>query len=237
MTRSALITERQSEVRSLQKEFLQLRRAYYSREWIELDKPIRNGWSKHLKIKEAILDTKHGELYQAICDKVTLKVGGTLKEDCTKRWGRKLKKGRHIRLPGICGITREELKKLPAAARKHFVYYVFSNRYHGGKVYMCMLAQSYFEEVYSRAYITHVLPVDSEALKRMDEIDEILLSETYYKYSWNANTWYNAGKYSRKTERRIIRMELDEIDRTNMTAMLPMTTPLSKPHTSESVSS
>jgi len=214
MSRSALIRRRQSEVRALQKEYHELRLAYYYREWIKLDKPIRNGWCKHLKIKEAIAETKYGELYQTICDLVTIKVGGTLKEDCRKRWDRQLKNDPHIRLPGIRGISQRDMKQLPVAARKYFQYYGYSHGCYGEKAFMCMLSQSYFEEVYSRAYITHRRPVDAEAVKRMDEIDELLLTDKYFNHSWNAYSWNYGNRHHCKIERRIIRMELDEVIRT-----------------------
>lgn len=96
MNRSKIIRDRQSEVRALEREYFDLRSAYYSRDWIKLDKPVRDGWWKHLKIKDAMVDTKHGKLYQSICEAVTLKVGGSYKQDCEKRWKRLLNKHCHI---------------------------------------------------------------------------------------------------------------------------------------------
>jgi len=186
-----------------------LRTAYNNRARIKLEKPIKNGWYMHLQIREAYLGKSNSDILIDICNAVTIKAKAWHKSDCQKKWKRKLKKGYDIRLPGMQGISRQEMKKLSPKAKAFFVYYGHRYGYKSEPVYMCMLPRYYFQTTYSRAYITHVIPYDATVIKRLEEIEQILQSRKYYKYSWNGSRctfWDIENKHRRERQR--VRLQL-----------------------------
>ena len=176
----------EKEVRALEKEERRLYEARSSLGYIELEKPIRHGWFKHLILRNDIANRHDAPVIQEILDKCGYDVWGSDLKHLESVWTRHLNKKRGIQFPGFKFLEESAHSKLSYQAKKWFVQFDWVWYYRQGYVrrYYCEIPRHFFDFTYSRAYITKRRIIDVEIEQRLAEIDAKLMSNKYYKHSY-----------------------------------------------------
>ena len=115
------IEEKESTVRQIQKELRILYQALYSLGEIPLDKPIRNGWYKHLVMRPDISRRKDADVFQEILDVCSRWVWGSDKKMADKRWVQNVKHNKDWQWAGLAWTTPDRYKILSPKAKRYFV--------------------------------------------------------------------------------------------------------------------
>ncbi len=197
--------ERRKVVRQIQKELRLLKRAKSELEPVPLEKPIRNGWYKHLILRDDIARRKDADLYQEILNVGAQWVWGNTKKAANKKWDRYVIENKEWIWPGFACIDSDQHKSLPEKAKQLFYKYELSwSSWRGRSVrYYCLVPSYYFKIVYSKAYITHLQLIDSELQQRVDKLEANLVSNLLYSYSWNVNRGWMTSWERRLMNRKI----------------------------------
>lgn len=182
---------RRSELRRLARESDKLWQARYDLGLMKLEKPIRRGWIKHLKLRDDIARRKDAHLYQAIIRNCGVEVWGNSKVHADKNWELNHRSNRDVQFPGLRLLIGEKIKCIPTKARMMFDGHDWQWIRHKGYVkrYFCRVPTYYFETTYSKSYVTHLRVVDPDIESRMAEIDNILDSNIYYALAVQANQY------------------------------------------------
>lgn len=200
------IEQKETRARQIQQQLNVLHRAHGNLGKIPLQKPIRNGWYKHLVLRADISRRKDAYVFQEILEVCARWVWGSDKKMANKRWTHNIKHNKDWQWAGLAWITRDKYKVLSAKAKRYFVAYEWKwTPWQGSmKRYYCHVPKYYFVTAYEKAFITHRRVVNSELERKIAELENQLLSNELYPYSWNANNdWVN--KWWRKRDRRKIR--------------------------------
>ena len=138
--RLLVIKERIKKVRSLEHE---LRAIYHQQRglgYIELKKPIRDGWYRTLALREDIAKHKKAYVYQEIIDKVEVRFWGREKKYADKAWKKYYHEQRHLYLRNnIRYLRKKAYLSLSTAAKRYFTRVRIKVNYKYRKVYICML--------------------------------------------------------------------------------------------------
>lgn len=208
-TQKKVITERIKLVNQLEKELQRVRKAQSELGYIELPKPIRDGWFKTFRLRKDISRSKKAKIYQEVLDAVLVEIWGREKKHADKKWKKYF--NCHTKLfqrPGIRRLNEKDYNKLSSRAKKCFikrrikVYKGFSN------TYACTIPKYYFTITYRRAYITKRKILSPILESREQEIMEILCRPTLYPFSLYYHYNYRLYYRPNKRERRRIKMEL-----------------------------
>ena len=200
------IKQKEHRARQIQQELTILCRARCNLGDVPLQKPIRNGWYKHLVMRTDISRRKDAHIFQEILDVCARWVWGSDKKMADKRWLHNIKHNRDWQWAGLAWITKDKYKLLSPKAKTYFVEYEWKWTPWQGSIkrYYCHVPKYYFVTAYEKAYITHRRVVDSQLERKIAELENQLLSNELYSYSWNA-THYWMNKWWRKRDTRKIR--------------------------------
>jgi len=220
--RSKVIEERKKIVRKLEKESRRLWTAQSNLGYIILDKPIRNGWHKELKLRDDIAKRKDADLFKEILKVAGYKVWGRDIKHLEKVWTKERKKNHRIQYPGMRIITKYERNKLSYDAKKWLEGYDWYWTKEKGTVkrYRCKVPSHFFQLVYTRAFITKLKIFDPLIDSRLEEIEEKLLNQELYKYQYSecrhylnwGNEDYNK-RIRRKTKMALRNYDEDKYDK------------------------
>ena len=177
-----------------------------------LDKPIRDGWFRTLKLRNDILKSKHADGYQEILNAVVVEVWGRDQKHADKNWVKYFKKTPVAHpYPGVRYLSEKQYLKLSDKAKKIFRPFVKNPHYRMKKVYFCQIPIYYLKTTYRRAYITK-FKITSPILKsRAQEIEEYLSNGDLRKYFYRGGRyqlWFNENKRNRRK----INMQLRNFD-------------------------
>lgn len=197
-------------VRALEKEQLRILRAQHNLGVIELEKPLRDGWIKTMKIKDEYMKSKHAKVYSEILDVIADRIWGREIKYADKSWDNRNKRiTYYYQRPGIRYIYEKKYKELSAKAKKHFCFLTMSKWRFMGRKYYCTLPKYYFETTYERAYITSRSIISPELQSRYDEIDNRLKSYKLFVYQSLLRKNYQQADC--KSKRRASKIELREL--------------------------
>ena len=176
---------------------------------VKLDKPIRDGWFKHLVLREDVARRKDADVYQEIIDVAGRWIWGSDKKVADKKWLDTERKKKNWQWAGLAYITKDKYNVLSPKAKKFFVEYEWKwTPWQGSlKRYYCLVPQHYYVPSYTRSYITHRKIVDSELHQRIDELSNRLLSNELYVLSDNVYK-EPGGLWWRKLEERRMRRKV-----------------------------
>lgn len=211
-TQKAVITERIQLVNQLEKELQRIRKAQSELGYLELPKPLRDGWYKTFRLRDDILRSKNAKTYKEVLKAVLVEIWGSEKKYADKRWKKHFSQyHEHFQRPGIKRLNEKEFEKLSCRAKKCFV----KRRRMGCKgyrnSYACTIPKYYFVIAYRRAYMTKRKIVSPILESREQEIMEILYRPTLFPYSLNYKYNYRLYYKPNKRERRRVKMELSNM--------------------------
>ncbi len=201
MRKRNIIERSESEVNDLEKEYNELYEAQRNLGFIPLLKPVRNGWTRSLILREDIGRSNGACIVQEALTACQYSIWGRDHNHVDRNWKKRLKNNLRIVFPGVELLDSNAYGKLSNKAQKHFVAvnYSWSRWSEYDRYFLCLIPKYSFVSIYTRSYLTKQKVTDNVIESRMQEINEILLSNKYYKYSWNAfsnrNRWNERDKY------------------------------------------
>jgi len=215
-TKREVITQRIKTVNRLEKELDKIHKAQAELGYLELDKPVRDGWIKTFKLRDDILRSKKSKVYQEVLKSVKQEIWGREKKYADKRWKEFFNKhNRNFQRPGIRRLNEKQFSKLSTKAQKCFIKR--KRKANGGykNIYSCILPRYYFIISYRRAYITKRKIISPILESREQEIMEILAKPNYRSYSVYYNYNYRFYYNPNKSDRRKIKVLLAKIKECN----------------------
>lgn len=216
------IEKRKSEVRKLRKEYRDLYEAKFNLGYLDLEKPIRHGWFKHLTLRDDIARRKDALVFREILEASGIDIWGLDKKHADKVWDKQSRKDDTVQFPGIRKLHQKRYNKLSKKAQKWYEGFdwYWSSGEGNVKRYHCRVPRYFFKITYSRAFITKKRIVDPKIDKRIAEIQELLLSDKYYnydQYNRKYRTKYMNDMYNRISRRKakeaLINFNEDSFDR------------------------
>ena len=208
-TQKEVITQRMSMVKKLEKELEQIRIAQHNLGYIELDKPIRDGWFKSFRLRDDVARSKMAKVYQEVLDAVLQEIWGREKKHADKKWRKFFNRHhRNFQRPGVRRLGEKEYQNLSSKAQRCFIKR--RRKGHRGYVnfYSCILPRYYFQITYRRAYITRWRVISPVLKSRETEIREILSSSELWSYSsyncYHHRYWFNPHKIERRKTKVIL---------------------------------
>lgn len=158
--------------------------------WIELEKPYRNGYYKVLDLRDDIKNREDAWVFYE-CLRLTAK--DVWCRD--KSFKRKIKKGKYEYIaPGFGYIYEKTYESLHPAVKKHFRELTYGSRdWHPlYKKYECSVPNYYFVEKIKPRWVTHYKEFDSVIAQEEAEKYDYLHSEKF----WPVLGWYGGAPKS-----------------------------------------
>ncbi len=176
------IDRRKKEVRELNKEYRKLLNARRELGYLDLPKPIRHGWFKHLALRDDVARRKDAPVFKEILAVCGIEIWGSDKKHADKVWTKKAIKEHAIQFPGIRKLHQKKYNKLSTKAKKWFdgFDWYWSSDEWNVKRYYCRVPRYYFKITYTKAFITKEQVVDPKIEKRLTEITQKLITNDYY---------------------------------------------------------
>ena len=206
-----IIEERINYVNRLEKELKRIRKAQSDLGYIQLPRPIRDGWFKTLRLRDDIKRTKKAKIYQEVLEAILVEIWGREKKYADKRWKKYfLRNGISFQRPGIRRLNVKEFSKLSSKAQRCFIKRKLKGYRTHRVVYVCIIPKYYFQLTYRRAYITELRIISPILESREQEINEILSQSALRRYSQYINYSYKPYHNPIKQERRNIKLMLSQ---------------------------
>lgn len=173
MKRLEIAEIRRKRVRAMEKELQRLFIAKRNQGFQMLEKPIKDGWFKHLALREDVTRRKDAQVFQEIIDRCGLEIWGSDKRQADKNWNRFHSRNNENGIPGLELLYGEKLVGISKKARMYFDGYDWQWMSYSGYVkrYFCKAPRHFFVTKYSKSYITKVNIIDPELNRRIDELE------------------------------------------------------------------
>lgn len=184
---------RQKEVRRLLKRQWEISKQINNLGFIELEKPIRYGWYKEIKITHRVENYKHKEAILEVYNKVEKAIWAKTKEKVAFKWQKET--SRHLIYNDVPTLSKKQYNKLSDGAKALCVAFRYYEYKHKIKTrFYVKLPKRTYKIKFTRAYITHRKRIDPELLKERSFIEEQLYKKGYYNitegfYSWSDYYW------------------------------------------------
>lgn len=162
----------------VQREMYELEEIQDNQNWIELEKPVKNGYYKVWDLRDDIKNRDDAWVYYEC-----IRLVGERVWHKDKTFKRKLRKGKYEYVsPGFGYISDKVYETLLPAVKKHFVELgVYDRNYnHYYKRYKCIVHTYYFVEKVKPKWITHYREVDSVIEKKINEKRDELDGKKFY---------------------------------------------------------
>lgn len=202
------IGKREKRIIAIDRELKKLYKAWYSLGYKKLDKPIRNGWIKHLILREDVARRKEAHVLQEIINRCGAELWGSTKHQADKNWQRYHSSHKNDRVKdGLELLFGEKLVGMSKKARMYFDGYDWKWMTYRGYVkrYYCKVPRHYFETTYSRSFIRAVQIRDPELERQMAELESEYFKDELYKHrirfegKWNPIPY----RYHRRKRKRM----------------------------------
>jgi hypothetical protein len=168
----------------LEKEIYQIWKIQRNQNWVELEKPYKDGYYKFHDLREDIKNRDDAWVFYEC-----LKLVGKRVFCRDKSFKTKLGKGKYEYLhPGFGEISEETYEKLHPAVKKHFLAISpWSRRWNPfRKTYECTVPSYYFVEKIKPRWITHYQEFDYVLEQEVSEKKGYLCQKKY----WPVGGWY-----------------------------------------------
>lgn len=171
----------------VEEEIHQLWKIQCNKNWIELEKPYKNGYYKVWDLREDIKNRDDAWVYYECIKLVGEKIWGR-----DKTFKKKIKKGTYQYVsPGFGYITERAFENLIPAVKKHFSevgpYSKYYNYYE--KRYTCTVHTYYFVEKVKAHWVTHYQEFDSVLDSQINEREDYIRSQKF----WPILGWYTGA--------------------------------------------
>ena len=211
-TRREIIAQRIKFVKQLEGELKKINKAQAELGYIELEKPLRDGWFKTYVLRDDIRRSKKARIYQEVLDAVLVEIWGREKKYADKKWENYFRSHyKTYQRPGIKRIYVKEFSKLSSNAQKCFIKRRLPGYKKRHTIYVCLLPKYYFQLSYRRAYLTKFRITSPILEQREQEIMEILSRPTLRTYSKYYNYRYRLYREPHRGERRKMNMALSVV--------------------------
>ena len=193
----------QKEILRLKREWNEIWQAQRNQGWIELEKPIPNGWDAKYVLRDDISRSPYAEELQEVLDACMVPVWSRrkdfkFKEYKSKKWS--------FKSPGLRKIDSKEYDKLSEKAKKYFYLDYNSNSF--WKRYVPFVDSWKLKVEITQSYKTHYREHD-EILYQMEAEVEAKLWGKYRFKAWSGyrgmGEWYS---YQNKKEKGISNRKL-----------------------------
>lgn len=213
MRKDNLKKQKLKEIRALEDEWRFLWKTKHNLGYTVLDKPLHDGWYKHLRLRDDISRRKDVAVFEEILEATSNKIWGRERKGADKNWIKANKDNKELQFPGIRKLQEKKYEKLSEKAKKWFHAHNWYRTPWRGYVkrYHSTVPRYYFVITYSKAYITKRRIIDPELNQRIQEIEEILISPKYYKY-YQRGHGYRDFMDDYKRKRRKAKVELGRFD-------------------------
>jgi len=198
---------REKRARTLEMEKRRLWVAHRNLGFKKLEKPIRDGWFKHLALRDDISRRKDAHVFQNIIDNCGMDFWGASKKEADRVWDKYYKKNKYAHYPGLIRPFGEKWKGMSPKARLWFDgldwVWVHSSGY--VKRYFCKVPSYYFVTTYSKAFITKKQVVNPDLDSQIDQIENKLNSNEFYRFNHDRHYsgWWMSDFYHKKVRRRV----------------------------------
>ncbi|MEL6557622.1 MAG: hypothetical protein AAFQ94_05515 [Bacteroidota bacterium] len=213
------IAKREKRILAIDRELKKLYKAWSSMGYKKLDKPIKDGWIKHLALREDVARRKDAHVFQQIIDRCGAEVWGSTKQRADQNWQRYHSGHKSDQVKdGLELLFREKLVGMSKKARMYFDGYDWKWMIHRGYVkrYYCKVPRHYFVTTYSRSYIRAIQIRDSELERQIAELEaENFRDELYRHWMKSAGKWNTVPYNYHRRKRKRVKDQLkkyDEID-------------------------
>jgi len=198
-----ITAQRKAQVRHLEQELQVLRRAWYNLGYVPLDKPIRNGWYKHLVLRQDVARRQDAHVFQEILNACARWVWGQDKPMANRRWQHNAKSNTNWQWAGLAYITKERFQALSPRAQRYFVAYEWKWTPWQGSLrrYYCLVPQYYYVTAYAKAYLTHKRVIDSQLQHQIHQLENQLLGNELYAHTQKPIR-FGTSKWSRRRTNR-----------------------------------
>ncbi len=184
MERKQMIEERISYVRGLEQELDKIHNAQMDLGYIVLDKPIRDGYYRTLKLRDDIARNKRAKYFEEILEAVKKEIWGREKKYADRNWKNYFKNSTYsYSSPGIKRLTQKEFNSLSSFAKNYFISITQKTFNKYITYYSCIVPRYYFESTYRKAYITKIRITSPDLESKEKEIMNILAHPNLRKYS------------------------------------------------------
>lgn len=184
---------RQKEVRRLLKRQWEISKQISNLGLVKLDKPIRYGWYKEIKITHRVENYKHKEAILEVYNKIEKAIWAKTKEKVAFKWQKET--SRHLIYKDVPTLSKKQYNKLSDGAKAICVPFRFYECKHKIKTrYYVKLPKRTYKIKFTRAYITHRKRIDPLLESEYDFIESELYKKGYYNiteahYSWSNSYW------------------------------------------------
>lgn len=174
----------------VQKEIDELYEIKRNQNWIELEKPYKDGYYKFWDLRDDIKNRDDAWVFYECIRLVGEKIWNK-----DKKFRKKIKKGKYeYKSPGFGYISEKVFDGLEPAVKKHFeeIRWYDKNYNPYFKRYKCIVPSYYFVEKIKPRWVTHYKEFDSVIAQQIDEKEDYLRSEKF----WPVLGWYGGAPKS-----------------------------------------
>ena len=151
-------SRREKEVRRLQKESREIRKAKVALGYVKLEKPIRHGWYKEIVLTENVKRYKNQDAIQEVYTIVNQNFWGKTKLDCDRIWIKQTSE--YLIYRDVPSISKKQFNRLSPKAQQLCTPFQFKlERKYRTRFYIRMPKNAY-KISYQRAYVTHSKIID-----------------------------------------------------------------------------
>ncbi len=199
------IKKKEKEFKLLTKELSNLYEAKRGLGVIKLDKPIRNGWVKHLALRDDISRRKDASVFQEIVNHCGVRIWGTDKRQADRAWNNYHSKKNETSFTGIRHLLGEKRKFISSMGRMWFNGFDWEWVPQSGYVkrYFCKVPRHFFVTKYSKSFITHKAIIDPVLESRIEKIEQRLISNEFFHFSSIERRKAISEFYHKKVSRRV----------------------------------
>lgn len=200
------------------------RRAQRDLGWVDLEKPIFNGWNAVLDLRSDIKNREDSWVFEWIAKNLTYSVYFKRIEDFP--WNKRSFSGEYL-IPHIRFISEEIYNNLHPQIKKYFTLDTYGFRFKGtkkyadykyrfGDWYICTVPDFYFEIKYTKSYKTRVRLIDEILLQEEDDIEKEIYAyyfdEFYYYKSAPRHFRNHLNRIQRQRSKKDIIREINGED-------------------------
>lgn len=173
-------TKREKEVWRLVKQQHQLWEERMALGFQKLEKPIRHGWFKEIKITYKVDRYKNKKAILEVFDAIEKTYWGKTKTDADKKWFEQVSE--YLIFKDFPTLSKKQYSRLSDKAKALCTPYRFKNKVKKWKTrFYIRIPKSAYTIKYTRAYITHRRRIDPTLESQIEEIEQQLVSKEYIK--------------------------------------------------------
>ncbi|MFP2995187.1 hypothetical protein ABN763_04725 [Spongiivirga sp. MCCC 1A20706] len=171
--------------------------------YIELEKPIRNGWFKEAIIVREVEAYKNEDAIKEVYKILEKQVWGRTKDEANEKWLAMTSK--YISNKNLPTISRKQYNRLSDAAKRLCVPFKYYNEKKKLRLrFYVNLPLGSYRIKFTRAYVTHSKRIDPLIESEIDLIWQRFLKSGFYEARERVDGWKDYWSINQKRKRRRI---------------------------------